>query len=82
MSKSKKTRDYGSSPDPSPSRYIEPEARKSGPFEDYEIRDALRTLTQAEKIKRNKPLLRACRNEAQKQVKAAQQAASSIQGVK
>lgn len=65
-----------------PSRYVEPEVRKSGPFDDYEVREALRTLTKAEQIKRNKSLLRACRTEAAKQVKAAQQAASSLQGAK
>jgi lipopolysaccharide export system protein LptA len=62
--------------------YRSPAERTSGPFEAYEVKEALRTLTDAEKIKRNKALLRACRIEAKKQVDAAQAAAKSIQGGK
>lgn len=76
----KKTRNANSSVSASP--YVAIEDRKSGPFDSYEVSEALRTLTKAEKIKRNKPLLRACRAEAAKQVQAAQQAAKSLQGAK
>lgn len=62
--------------------YKRPAERMAGPFDDYEIKEALRTLTEAEKIKRNKTLLRACKLEAKKQVQAATQAAESIQGGK
>ena len=62
--------------------YKRPAERLGGPFDDYEVKDALRTLTDAEKIKRNKALLRACKLEAKKQVQAAQQAVNTIQGGK
>lgn len=62
--------------------YKRPAERMGGPFDDYEVKEALRTLADAEKIKRNKALLRACKVEAKKQVQAAQSAAESIQGGK
>lgn len=62
--------------------YKRPAERMGGPFDDYEVKEALRTLTDAEKIKRNKALLRACKLEARKQVQAAQQAVDTIQGGK
>lgn len=65
---------------PSDRDYKRPADRLGGPFDDYEVKEALRTLTEAEKIKRNKALLRACKLEAKKQVQAATQAAESIQG--
>ena len=72
-------RDIASSPT---KKYVPPVDRTNGPFDDYEVKGALRTLTDAEKIKRNKKLLRACKLEAAKQVKAATAAAQSIQGGK
>lgn len=64
------------------SRYRSPEDRMAGPFDDYEVRSALETLTRAEKIKRNKKLMRAVRAEAQKQVKAAQATQKTLTGGK
>jgi len=58
--------------------YKKPSERMGGPFDDYEVKDALRTLTEAEKISRNKALLRACKVEAKKQLDAAQNAVDSI----
>lgn len=59
-------------------RYRAPEDRTGGPFDDYEVRDALRTLTQANKIRRNKALMKAVRREAQKQLQAAQSATREL----
>lgn len=63
----------------SPSKYVEPVLRKSG-WDDYDIRDALRTLTQAAKIRKNAPLMRAIKKEARKQMQVAQDTASSLNG--
>ena len=63
-----------------PKKHVLAVDRKGGPFDDYEVKEALRTLTDAEKIKRNRKLLRACKDEAAKQVKAATAAQHSIQG--
>lgn len=57
---------------PSYKPYKSPEDRKTGPFDDYEVRNALETLTKAKKIERNKALMRAVRVEAKKQLDAAQ----------
>lgn len=64
-----------------PSRYV-PTEEKKGNFDDYEVRDALRTLSQADKIRKNKPLMGAIRKEAQKQLKVAQATATQLQGGK
>ena len=56
----------------SPGRYIPVEERKSGPFDDYDVRSALECLTRAKKIERNRPLMKAVRAEAKKQLAAAQ----------
>ncbi|HEY3434238.1 MAG TPA: hypothetical protein VGK41_01160 [Solirubrobacterales bacterium] len=61
-----------------PSKYVEPEERKSGPFSDYEVRDALRILAQARKIQKNPALMRAVKKEAQRQLQAAQTTAKSL----
>lgn len=62
-------------------RYVPPFERKSG-WDDYEVKDALRTLSQAEKIRRNKPLMAAIRKEAAQQLKVAQATAQQLQGGK
>lgn len=64
------------------SRYRSPEDRKGGPFDDYEVREALSTLTKAEKIKRNRALMKAVLAEADKQLKAAKANKSQLTGGK
>jgi hypothetical protein len=54
-------------------RYVPPAERLKGPFDDYEVRDALSTLVNAIKIRKNKTLMRAVRAEVRKQQQAAQQ---------
>lgn len=63
-------------------RYRPPEDRSNGPFDDYEIRSALETITKARKIQRNKKLMRAVRAEARKQLQAAQATNSQLTGGK
>ena len=58
-------------------RYIPTAERMNGPFDDYEVRDALSTLVNAVKIRKNKKLMRAVRAEARKQQQAAQQVIQS-----
>lgn len=62
----------------SPSKYVEPEERKSGEFNDYEVRDALRTLASARKIQKNPHLMKAVRKEAQRQLQAAQSTVKTL----
>ncbi|MES2347039.1 MAG: hypothetical protein V4641_05650 [Pseudomonadota bacterium] len=62
-----------------PDKYVPTEEKKGG-WDDYEIRDALRTLSQADKIRKNKPLMGAIKMEAQKQLKVAAATASTLQG--
>ena len=62
------------------SRWKEPEERMNGPFDDYEVTSALRTLTKAIKIRANRKLLAACRVEAKKQQKAAEATSKQLQG--
>lgn len=57
--------------------YKNPEDRRSG-WSEWEVRDALRTLTTAAKIRKNASLMKAVREEARKQVKAAQAVATSV----
>lgn len=64
-----------------PSRYVPPEERKSG-WDDYQIKDALRTLSQADKIVKNKAFMAAIRAEAVRQLKVAQATANKLQGGK
>ena len=54
------------------SRYRPTEERTGGPFDDYEVRDALSTLTRAIKIRKNSALMRAVKKEARKQLLAAE----------
>lgn len=63
-----------------PSKYVEPEDRKSGPFSDYEVRDALRNLTNARKIQKNPALMRAVRKEAARQLAAAESTTKALRG--
>lgn len=64
-----------------PEPYKEPVDRKSG-WSEYDIRDSLRTLSQADKIRKNKPLMAAIKAEAVKQLAAAKATASTLQGGK
>ena len=59
-------------------RYRSPKDRMGGPFDDYEVRESLRTLSDAAKIRKNKALMRAIRKEAHSQSKAAAAIAASI----
>jgi hypothetical protein len=65
---------------PVPGRYRPAAERKGGPFDDYEIRDALQTLAQAAKIQSNSALMRAVRKEARKQLAAAQSTNKALNG--
>ncbi len=55
--------------------------RKSG-WDDWEIRDALSTLSQADKIRKNKPLMAKVRAEAKRQLQAAKATHANLQGGK
>lgn len=63
------------------SPYKPPEERSSG-WSDYDIRDALRTLAQADKIRKNKALMTAIKAEAKRQLTAAQATHAKLQGGK
>lgn len=54
--------------------YMPVEDRKRGPFDQYDIQEALRTIVRANKIRKNPALMRAIRAEAQRQLEAAKQA--------
>lgn len=54
-------------------KYVPPAKRLDGPFDDYEVREALKTLSDAYKIKKNKKLMRAVRAEVSRQQKDAQE---------
>lgn len=56
--------------DSAPYRHVPMEEKKSG-WDDYDLRNALETLTRANKIRRNKPLMAAVKAEAKKQLAAA-----------
>ncbi|MGD9643813.1 MAG: hypothetical protein AB7V08_13875 [Elusimicrobiales bacterium] len=58
-------------------RFIEPEDR-SGDFDDYEIESALRTISKAAKIRKNKALMAKVRQKARELAKAAQATAASV----
>lgn len=66
----------------STSRYVPTEDRRNGPFDDYEVRSALETLARAEKIKRNKKLMRAVLAEAERQINAAKSTKQQLTGGK
>ena len=59
-------------------KYVEPIDRKNGPWDDYDIRSFLRTLTEANKIRGNAKLMQRIRAEAQKQVDVAKATAATI----
>lgn len=61
-----------SSPEVARDTYVAPIDRPNGPWDDYDLKDFLRTLTQAEKIKKNRGLMRRLRSEATKQLQALQ----------
>ena len=61
-------------------RYRPPEERRNGPFDDYEVREALSTLGKAIKIRKNPALMRAVRAEAKAQLKAAQSTTKALSG--
>lgn len=59
--------------------YVRAIERSSG-WDDYDIKNALTTLADADKIRKNKPLMAAIRKEAAAQLKTAQATASQLQG--
>lgn len=54
---------------PSNDKYVQPIDRKSG-WDDYDLDNFIRTLSDAEKIRKNKPLMSALRAQAKKKVAA------------
>lgn len=79
--KSKKAAAVNMVADAPTTKYVPPEERKSG-WDDYQIKDALRTLSQADKIVKNKAFMAAIRAEAVRQLKVAQATATKLQGGK
>jgi hypothetical protein len=75
-----RTRKYSEPEAASDSPYKPPEERKSGPFDDYEVRGALETLSKAIKIRKNPTLMRAVRTEARKQLAAAESTKKALSG--
>lgn len=59
------------------SAYVDPVDRKSG-WDDYDLKNMLKTLTDAEKIKRNKPLMAALRRQADQQLATLQRTKTSL----
>lgn len=51
----------------SPGEYKPPEDRKSGPFSEYDVQNAIDTLIKANRIKKNRKLLAACAAKAKEQ---------------
>jgi|SRR5579862_2072829 len=49
-------------------RYLEPHERKNGPFDDYEVKDSLRKLSDAGKIQKNRKLMAHVKKEAKRQI--------------
>ena len=64
----------------SPAPYKSAEDRKSGPFDEYEVRSALETVTRAIKIRKNSALMRAVRAEARRQLAAATNTTKALSG--
>ena len=56
------------------------EERRNGPFDDWELRDALQTLAKAIKIRKNPALMRAIKAEARRQLAAAQSTTKALSG--
>jgi hypothetical protein len=65
MAKSKMK--YTESPAEEAAERKSPEERHGGPFQAYEIESAVRTLTQAKRIEKNKALMAEVRKHAKKQ---------------
>lgn len=61
----------------SPSKYVPPIERKSG-WDNWDLDQFLRTLTEAEQIRSNKPLMRALKDKAREKLQATQQLNKSI----
>lgn len=61
----------------SPRKYVPPIERKSG-WDNWDLDQFLRTLTEAEQIRNNKPLMRALRAKAREKLLATQQINKSI----
>lgn len=76
MAKSKSSRATAEVASP----YKSAEDRKGGPFEDYEVRSALETLSRAIKIRKNTALMRAVRAEAHRQLNAAESTKKALSG--
>lgn len=55
--------------------------RTSG-WDQWELREAVTILANADTIRRNRPLLKAVQAEANRQLKAAERAAATIKGAK
>lgn len=72
--------DVVSMPESTSGRYVSPEERKKGPFDEYEVREALRTLSSARKIQKNSALMRAVRAEARRQLRAAESTSKALSG--
>ena len=64
----------------SPSPYRPVEERKTGPFDEYEVRSALETITRSIKIRKNSALMRAIRAEARRQLAAAESTKNALSG--
>lgn len=74
-----RTKSYSNKVD-SPAPYRSAEERTGGPFDDYEVRSALETLTRAIKIRKNAALMRAVKKEARRQVQAAESTKQALHG--
>lgn len=64
----------------SPGSYKPIEERRNGPFDGYELRDALQTLAKAIKIRKNPALMKAIKAEANRQLAAAQSTTKALSG--
>lgn len=78
--KRRKVRSADEAAVPSPDRWKPIEERKSGPFDGYELREALQTLAKAIKIRKNPALMRAIKAEANRQLAAAQSTTKALSG--
>ena len=79
MARSKSSKSSAPSPSAEMDKpYVRPIERKNGPWDDYDIREALRTLVDADKIRANSGLMRRVKAEAKKQAEAARATSASI----
>ena len=65
-------RTKASAPEVARDTYVQPIDRPNGPWDDYDLKGFLRTLTEAEKIRKNRGLMCRLRTEANKQLSALQ----------